>query len=143
MQRHKDIAASLQMVLEDALLGVLKYARRVAGCDNLCVSGEAALNCLALSKVAGKAGFRRVYVLPVPDVMGLAVGVGFYVFYSVFGCEKRVGFGSAFFGPCFSDDDIKGFLEGEGVKYTVFRDDEEMVSGVARLIYEGYVVGWF
>ncbi len=143
VQRHKDIAASLQRVLEDALLAVLKYARRLTGCDNLCVSGEVALNCLALSKVVGMAGFKSVYVLPAPDEGGLAVGVGFYVYYSVFGQKKRVGFGSAFLGPSFSDEDIKGFLERMGVKYTVFRDDGGMVSAVARLIYEGNVVGWF
>ena len=143
VQRHKDIAASLQRVLEDALLAVLKYARRLTGCDNLCVSGEVALNSLALSKVVGKAGFKSVYVLPAPDEGGLAIGAGFYVYYSVFGREKRVGFGSAFLGPSFSDEDIKGFLEREEVKYTVFRDDREMVSEVARLIYEGSVVGWF
>ena len=143
VQRHKDIAASLQRVLEDALLGVLKYARRLTGCDNLCMSGEVALNCLALSKVVGMAGFKSVYVLPAPDEGGLAIGAAFYVYYSVFGQKKRVGFGSAFLGPSFSDEDIKGFLERMGVKYTVFRDDGGMVSAVARLIYEGNVVGWF
>ncbi len=142
-QRHKDVAASLQRVLEDALLGVLKYARRITGCDYLCLSGEVALNCLAVSRVAGKAGFRGVYVLPAPDLMGLAVGAGFCVCYSVFGEERRVGFGSAFLGPRFSDEDVVGFLKREGIKYSVFRDDDEMVSVVARLIYEGGVVGWF
>ncbi|MEA3343104.1 MAG: carbamoyltransferase C-terminal domain-containing protein [archaeon] len=143
VQRHKDIAASLQRVLEDAFLSVLEYVRAVSGCDNLCMSGEVALNCLASGRVFCKAGFKSVYILPAPDAGGLAVGAAFYVYYSVFGQRKRVGFGSPFLGPSFSDEYIKDFLEREGVKYAVFRDDGEMVSAVARLIYEGNVVGWF
>src|SRR5207302_132869 len=42
-QRHADVAASIQLVTEDAMLGLARRARALSGSDNLCLAGGVAL----------------------------------------------------------------------------------------------------
>jgi carbamoyltransferase len=48
----------------------------------------------------------------------------------------------AYLGPEFSPEEIRGFLEEEGIRYQELTP-EELVSTVARLLAEEKVVGWF
>src|SRR5918911_2888458 len=46
-ERYANLAASLQAVTEDAMLGVARQARHLTGARNLCMAGGGALNVLA------------------------------------------------------------------------------------------------
>ncbi len=50
-QFYMDIAASIQVVFEEALLNIVKEAKKVTGLDNLVLAGGSALNCVANSKI--------------------------------------------------------------------------------------------
>src|ERR1043165_7976030 len=43
---HKDLARSLQDVLEEILMDKLTYLHEVSGIENLCMAGGVALNCV-------------------------------------------------------------------------------------------------
>ena len=73
-QRHADIAASLQVVLTDILLGLCKRLR--AACDEtaLCFAGGVALNCLANTELVKRSGFSNFFIPADPGDGGAAVG---------------------------------------------------------------------
>lgn len=73
-RRFADVAATLQAVLEDALLGLARRARALTGSDNLCLAGGVALNARANARLRREAGFARVFVQPAAGDAGGALG---------------------------------------------------------------------
>ncbi|MEZ4448134.1 MAG: carbamoyltransferase N-terminal domain-containing protein [Nannocystaceae bacterium] len=73
-RRYADVAATLQVVLEEALLGLARRARALTGSDHLCLAGGVALNALANARLARDSGFRRIFVQPAAGDAGGALG---------------------------------------------------------------------
>ena len=73
-RRYADIAATLQAVTEDVLLGLARRAKRETGLDALCLAGGVALNAVANRRIAREAGFSRLFVQPAAGDAGGALG---------------------------------------------------------------------
>ncbi|MGE3544936.1 MAG: carbamoyltransferase [Kofleriaceae bacterium] len=73
-RRYADIAATLQAVTEDALLGLAREARRRTGETALCLAGGVALNAVANARLLRDSGFDRVFVHPAAGDAGGALG---------------------------------------------------------------------
>ena len=59
-----DIAASIQVVLEDIVLLLTKNLKKAYGVKNLCLAGGVALNCVANGKIVKNNG--PIYIGGVP-----------------------------------------------------------------------------
>lgn len=66
-QRHADIAASLQGVVEEALLGLARRAGKQTGARHLCLGGVLAGNAAAVRRLRRESGFETVSVPPDPN----------------------------------------------------------------------------
>jgi carbamoyltransferase len=79
-QRYADVAASVQRVTEDAMVGLARRAAREVYGDShdgeraLCLAGGVALNAVANARIAREAGFSRVFVQPAAGDAGGALG---------------------------------------------------------------------
>jgi len=73
-RRRADVAASLQAVLEDALLALARRAKREVGASALCLAGGVALNAVANGRLLRDSGFERVFVQPAAGDAGGALG---------------------------------------------------------------------
>ena len=73
-QQHMDLAASLQEVLEDIVLHILRHQREATGERNLCLAGGVAHNCTMNGKVLYSGLFDNVYVQPAAHDAGCALG---------------------------------------------------------------------
>jgi len=73
-RHYADVAATLQQVTEEALLGLAREARRRTGADALCLAGGVALNAVANARLAREAGFAHVFVQPAAGDAGGALG---------------------------------------------------------------------
>lgn len=73
-QRFADIAASLQVILEDYLLVLCRHAGALTGANTLCLSGGVALNSVAMRRIADDGGFDQVLVHSASGDAGGAVG---------------------------------------------------------------------
>ena len=73
-RRYADVAATLQAVLEEALLGLARRAHGLTGSANLCLAGGVALNARANARLRREAGFDRVFVQPAAGDAGGALG---------------------------------------------------------------------
>jgi carbamoyltransferase len=73
-RRAADVAASLQQVTEEALLGLARAARARTGLPALCLAGGVALNAVANARIAREAGFEEVFVPPAAGDAGGALG---------------------------------------------------------------------
>lgn len=146
-QRHYNIAASMQQRLEDALLGMLNNLHRTYGIKRVCLAGGVAFNCAANGKILPRTPFESVYIQPAAGDAGLAVGAAFYVWNQILGRPRSFQMNHAYWGPEFSDTDIRRALEKaqtqDGRFQTTEMSEAELVKFTAKKIAEGNVVGWF
>ena len=75
-QARANVAASLQQLTEDAVLGLARAAYAATGCDTLCLAGGVALNCVAMARLTAEGPFREVFVQPAAGDAGGAWGAG-------------------------------------------------------------------
>ncbi len=84
-QRHMDLAASVQAVVEEAVLRLTRSLRAETGIPNLCLAGGVALNCVANGKVLRDGRFDDVWVQPAAGDAGGALGAALAASHRLFG----------------------------------------------------------
>jgi len=142
-QRHKDIAAALQMLTEDIITKMLNHIYNITKCENLVLSGGVALNSVYNGKILSKTPFKKVWIQPDPGDGGTSIGVVSYIYHTLLDKKREYTFKSAFLGPEFSTEEIKNFLDKNKIKYSQFKNDEDLVKTTASLIHKDNVLGWF
>ncbi len=142
-QRHKDIAAALQMIYEEVLFKMLNHLHQETKCDNLVLSGGCGLNSVANGKILKNTPFKRIWIQPDAGDGGTSIGAALYIYNTILGKERKYILKDAFLGPEYDASEIKSFLDQNRIKYSEFRDEKELVQKTAKLIYENNVVGWF
>src|SRR5450432_975996 len=70
---HMDVAASIQSVLDEAVLRLTRSLARQTGSRNLCLAGGVALNCVANGKVLRDGRFDSIWIQPAAGDAGGAV----------------------------------------------------------------------
>jgi len=141
-QRYADIAASIQAVTEDAMLGMARRARDLTGSRNLCMAGGVALNVLANTRVLCEAGFDNVWVQPAAGDSGGCIGAATHLYHTVLRQERRHKMETAYLGPCYTSQEIQALLRELDVPFTPL-SEPEIAPTVARLLAESSVIGWF
>src|ERR1700694_986064 len=71
---HMDVAASIQAVLDEAVLRLTRSLARQTGSRNLCLAGGVALNCVANGKILRDGRFDNIWIQPAAGDAGGAVG---------------------------------------------------------------------
>jgi carbamoyltransferase len=146
-QRHRDIAASLQEALEEALFTLLDALHRQTRLDTLCMAGGVAFNCVANGKVFQRTPFRRLYIQPAAGDAGLAVGAAYYVAHHVLGQPRSFVMDHAYWGPEFRRDQLLHAIESRGLGARGFPlrelPEPELIERTADLLAAGAIVGWF
>lgn len=70
-----DIAASVQAIVEEYILGTVAYmARQPRASNNLVFMGGVALNCVANSLIAQSGHYKNIWIMPNPGDAGSAIG---------------------------------------------------------------------
>jgi carbamoyltransferase len=142
-----DLAASIQVVLEEILDKIVITAKKIAPSDNLCLAGGVALNCVANGKILKKQIFKNVWIQPAAGDAGGALGAVLTVWYKKLNGERKPQPGKdaqrgSFLGPDYSREQIKKFLDGKNIKYNEV-SPEAAPKKVAELINAQKVVGFF
>jgi len=146
-QRHMDLAASIQAVLEEALLRMTRALARSTGARNLCLAGGVALNCVANGKILRDGHFDRIWIQPAAGDAGGALGAALAAYHmyrgqprsAPDGCDTMKG---AYLGPQFSQTEIEQRLSSIGAHYHVV-DDDCMIKAAVSALIEEKALGWF
>ena len=141
-QRHRDIAASVQAVLEEVLLRMAHSLYRETGLESLCMAGGVALNCVANGRILRDGPFQNLFIQPAAGDAGGALGVAAYIQHSMLGRPREYVMSHAFLGPSFGSDEIRAFLRVKGAVFEEL-DRAELLETTARAIAAQEVVGWF
>lgn len=142
-QQHKDLAASIQKILEEILILICGHASQLTGSRNLCLSGGVALNCTVNSRILKSGIFDDVFVFPAAGDAGGAVGAALFAWHEILGHERKERpLHDIFWGPEFGNKEIKDYLDRAGIGYEELPDDV-LIRKAARLIADQKIVGWF
>ncbi|UCE59042.1 MAG: carbamoyltransferase [Phycisphaerales bacterium] len=140
---HRDIAHSGQKIVEEIMLKTATHVHRQTGMDDVCIAGGVGLNCVANWRILKESGFKDIFIQPAAGDSGGALGTAFYIYNSVLGNKQRYRMEHAFWGPSFSDEEIKTALDRAEADYERINDEEELLERTARMIADSRVVGWF
>ena len=141
-QHYADIAASIQVVTEELVVNMARALQRETGLTQLCLAGGVALNSVANWRILRETGFREMYVQPAAGDAGGAVGAALYVYHSLLGKPRSFIMEHAFWGPSFGENEVRAFLDEEGIAYERLEEDA-LLAETAQALAEGAVVGWF
>lgn len=140
-QRHFNIAHSLQAALEEAVFELASCLRERTGEDNLCMAGGVALNCVMNGRLRQKEIFKNIWVQPAAGDAGTALGAAFAL-----DARYRRPSGRyevmrhAYYGPAFSDEEIRAFLESSKLP---FQRLDNVAEHIADLLRQDRIIGLF
>ena len=146
-QRHMDLAASVQVVLEEAVLRLTRSLAAETGVRNLCLAGGVALNCVANGKIRRDGKFQGIWIQPAAGDAGGALGSALVAHHMFYGQERNIGprqdsMKGAFLGPEFDQSEIEHRLSQCGAHFHTVSDSELIAACVDALLNE-LVLGWF
>ncbi len=145
-QREMDIAASIQVVTEEAVLRAARHVHRQTGMKNLVLAGGVALNCVGNGRILREGPFDNIWIQPAAGDAGGALGAALFVWHQLLD-NPRKSTGTDFqkgslLGPSWTNEQIRQFLDSSGAKYHRFDREEQLLDTVAGLIAGEKVIGW-
>jgi carbamoyltransferase len=147
---HKNLAASLQAVYEDAFFHILGHVHKEISCQNLCLAGGCAFNSVANGKIFDRTGFKRLYIQAAAGDGGGAIGAAYVVYNQLFKNSRIQVMEHAFWGPEFSNQHIgesikahRQELKKKKCRVEIIRSEDSLYRQTAKNISAGKVVGWF
>lgn len=143
-QHYADIAKSLQVITEEAVLGLARRAKELTGSKNLCLAGGVALNCVANARILRELDYQDLFIQPAAGDAGGAVGAAYYAYNMVLNQAKvDSGFTHPYWGTEIDDQEVESEIAKRGLtKVTKFDKFEDLITRVAQILNEEKVIGW-
>lgn len=142
---HRDLACSLQALLDEVLLETTRWFASRVDSENLCMAGGVALNCVANGRILREGPFARLFVQPAAGDQGGCLGAAVLAHSRLTeGSPMRKRLAHAYWGPTWRSEEIAAMLDATGLPFRDYRRREpELMSETARRLASGAVVGWF
>jgi carbamoyltransferase len=140
--RERDIAASLQLRLEEIGFHILNHLYEMTGATDLGLAGGVAYNSVMNGKILLNTPFKRIFVQPAAGDSGTALGVCFEIYNGLLKNERSEVMTGAYTGPEFTPAQIQAAIESAKVPFEIY-SDSEVTRRAAQDIADGLVVGWF
>lgn len=144
--RHADVAASVQAVIEEALLLQARHAHRVTGAENLVMAGGVSLNSVANGRIAREGPFKRLWIQPAAGDAGGALGAALLGWHRALGKPRSPlpedSMQGALLGPSFDERQVALAVQDAGLSARQLPADE-LDAEVAKRLASGAVAGWF
>ncbi len=138
---YVDIAAGAQKTLEDVTLALMETFLGKTLKENggrLCFAGGCALNVSLNRKLTAHPLVKELFVQPASHDAGAALGAAVYT--AGIEGEKIGPMKHVYYGPSYTDEEIKALLDKYKIPYAHHDDINEPAS---RLLAEGKILAWF
>jgi carbamoyltransferase len=142
-QYYADVAASIQKVTEEIVLGMVRSLHKETGLDRLCLAGGVALNSVANGRIIKETPIRDVFIQPAAGDGGGALGAALYAYHCALGKPRQFVMRHAYWGQEFGQGEINDFARGCGMAFQAHSREEDLLDAVVEELTAGHVVGWF
>ncbi len=142
-----DIAASLQVITQEVMIKLAKYAQKITSCENLCLAGGVALNCVANAKILEENIFKEIWIQPASNDAGAALGTAYSLYYQELQKQRDTSqeidkMKGSFLGPKYSNSEIKNYLDTIDATYYYIEDENILIDKVSDALKSSKVVAW-
>ena len=137
-EAHADLAASVQLRLEETLLDLVRWLHGRTGDRALTLAGGVALNCVANSRIAAEGPFEHVWVQPAAGDSGTALGGALAVAHDLGDVTRPMP--GPDLGRGWTDEEIEAWLTTAAIDYERPRD---VADAVAAVLADNGIVAWF
>jgi carbamoyltransferase len=136
-EAHADLAASVQVRLEEVLLDLARwtYDRAGGSVATLTMAGGTALNCVANARIAAEGPYDRVWVQPAAGDSGTALGAALAVTR-----DQVAPFRTAALGRGWSDEELEAELRRAALPYT---RPASIAAEAAAVLAGNGIVAWY
>jgi carbamoyltransferase len=141
-QQHADVAASAQVVIEEAIFHLANYLHKVTGLDKLCLAGGVAFNCVANGKLFNNTPFKNIFIQPAAGDAGGALGAPLLLENKYTGREREYIFDNPYLGPSFSTAECEKALKEKNLPFEKYLE-EELLKKAAQALCDGKLICWF
>jgi carbamoyltransferase len=149
-QRHKDLAASMQAMFEEAYFGLANALQKKTGMKTLCLAGGCGYNSVANGLVFDRSEYRDVYIPAAAGDAGGAIGAAYWVWNEELRNPRSFVMDHAYWGPQYDAGAVdKAVLarqpdldEAQCTLHRI-RNERELCRLTAEQVAKGNVVGWF
>ncbi len=145
-QFHMDIAASIQVVVEEIVLKIVGNISKEYQIKNLCLAGGVALNCVANGKILKKGYFDKIWIQPAAGDAGGSLGSALFYWHQELNKTREINstdkMNGSFLGPKFEDDKIERKLKNLNANFKKFSTDD-MIDLVVKNLKDQKTIGWF
>jgi carbamoyltransferase len=142
-QREKNLAASIQFVIESVMLKIANHLYQLTKCDQLCIAGGVALNCVANGTLLRESPFNKIWVNAAPGDAGGAIGAALFVWHQILENPKNnTRVTSPFLGPKYSEIQIRDTLKQYNANFQELSFDE-LTDAAANDLADEKIIGWF
>jgi carbamoyltransferase len=143
-QYYADVAASIQVVVEEMVLKIVKHALRITGESNLCFAGGVALNSVANGRILRESGFSNVFIQSAAGDAGGALGSALWASRTLFQDSRSNVVLPTYLGPSYGSKEIEEAIRNAQLSYErVDHDEDELANRISTFLAEGKVVGLF
>jgi carbamoyltransferase len=142
-QHYADIAASIQRVTEELLLGMARHLHEQTGLKRLCIAGGVGLNSVANGRILRETPFEELYIQPAAGDGGGALGAALWAYNTLLDNPRNFRMENAYWGKCYPSSSIANFLNENNIPFRQFSNEDQMLDVVAEQLKQGKVLGWF
>ena len=161
-QREMDLARSIQVITEEAMLKMTRFVHRETGMNKLCLAGGVALNCVANGRILREGPFEDIWIQPAAGDAGGAIGIALAIWHRYLGNERvspeksgawqtrdavsvglpkyADGMKGSYLGPRHTSEEIQSFLTKRNAPFRRYCRDE-LPRAVAQLLAAGKIIG--
>ena len=144
-QFHFNVAASIQLVIEEIILKILNNIFNEYKIENLCLAGGVALNCVLNGKILENTKFNSLWVQPASGDAGGSLGAALAYWHIELKKPKsniHDAMKGSLLGPNFKNNEIREQLIELGAIFNEY-DDIQVIDIISEEIQNGKVIGWF
>jgi len=168
-QKEMDLARSIQVITEEVMLKMTRFAQQETGLKKLCLAGGVALNCVANGRVLREVPFDDIWIQPAAGDAGGALGIALAIWHRYLGKPRESaertgkwqsgknlrpipgqsvkattvyadGMNGSYLGPKHTEAEIETFLKSQQAPYTKYTR-AELPHRVAELLAAGKIIG--
>jgi len=140
---YADVAASVQAVLEECVVGLANQLHKETGLTRLCLAGGVALNSVANWKIVAQTPFKEIFVQPAAGDAGGALGAAMALEMVQPNAKRSYTMMHASYGKAFTSAEIEETLKAEGMAFTRASSETDLIEQVTTALEGGKVIGWF
>ena len=148
LPHHSNLAQAIQQVTEEVILKLAVEAKKLTGCDSICLAGGVALNSVANGKLENAQIFRKVFITPAAGDAGGAMGAALAAHHIYYGAARTIdesgrdNLKGAYLGTEFSKKQISAVMRKYSANYLEIDDEDQLLNQVASIIADGSIIGW-